>query len=276
MTEPIVFYHGGCSDGFGAAWAAKRSNTISSLATYVPFVYGRRHDAIQNADRDLYYFLDCSPTIDDYDRLTQSFGRTIIVIDHHETALKNLQGKPNVHLDMTRSGAVLSWKYFRPNQDIPPILRYVQDRDLWHHDLPDTYAINAYINAQQFNYEVWDNVNHMLEYDRDKVVSLGGAVQDFQNREIEKLLSKVHTRELLGQPVLCVNTSTLPSELCHAILDKYPTCDVAGSYWTDGNIEFWSLRSRTGGVNVATLSEKFGGGGHPSSAGFRRLPNGKA
>ena len=57
----------------------------------------------------------------------------IIVIDNHESAKKNLQDIEDKYkiFDMTHSGVVLAWNYFYPEETIPLLYKYVEDRDIW-------------------------------------------------------------------------------------------------------------------------------------------------
>lgn len=277
----VVYYHAGCSDGFGAAWAAWKTlgNTLPyGCMEFVPWVYGRSYDRIQKPDAERYYFLDCAPDLETYRRLTESYGKEVYVIDHHATAIRTLGGwSKRGMLDVTRSGAVLAWKFFHPTEPIPKLLQYVQDRDLWHHDLEDTQQINAYIDSLEFKFEEWDYTDGVLGHEagREKIFQAGHAIWSYQRKEIERIVGKTHVRMIqsgkdLPCEIHCVNTSTLTSQVCHAILDKYPSAQIAGAYWMDCNTEVWSLRSRMGGTDVARFAEGLGGGGHPCSAGFRR------
>lgn len=103
----------------------------------------------------------------------------VIVLDHHKTALESLPGKgegpPNLEclLDMNRSGATISYDYFRdrllkyrldsslstpepsgtcpakgliPDTDkgrIEKLFQYVEDGDLWRWRLPDSKAFSS-------------------------------------------------------------------------------------------------------------------------------------
>jgi len=72
-----------------------------------------------------------------------------------------------------------------------------------------------------------------------------------------------------GHEVPVVNTATLQSEVGNALCRKYPRTLFAATYMdVTANERVFSLRS-TGDFNVATLAEKFGGGGHAHASGFR-------
>ena len=82
------------------------------------------------------------------------------LFDHHQTALQNLAGLPGCVLDMERSGAMITWQTLTQEQagaspeqaDAPDFIRYVQDRDLWCWQLPDSGIINAYIASMPYQF----------------------------------------------------------------------------------------------------------------------------
>jgi len=63
-----------------------------------------------------------------------------------------------VNFDLTRSGAVLAWEHFHPETDLPRLLAYVQDQDLWQWQLPNSDAVNAAIGIYPRRFEVWDRL----------------------------------------------------------------------------------------------------------------------
>ncbi len=69
-------------------------------------------------------------------------------------------------------------------------------------------------------------------------------------------------------PVVNSSITVYNTDVCQALLDKYPDAPFAGTFFrlVTGKYK-WSLRSRSG-VNVASLAEKFGGGGHPGASSF--------
>ncbi|NJN36848.1 MAG: hypothetical protein HC794_07045 [Nitrospiraceae bacterium] len=104
-SPDIVLYHADCSDGFGAAWALWKK---FPSATFVPVKHG------QPPPPDL---KDRRVVIVDF-----SYGRPILesmasetkellILDHHITAERTLDGFPNAYFDQTKSGAVLGWEW---------------------------------------------------------------------------------------------------------------------------------------------------------------------
>jgi len=61
-------------------------------------------------------------------------AKSITILDHHKSAEADLVELPenvSVKFDMEKSGARLAWDCFHPAEDIPMLVNYVEDRDLW-------------------------------------------------------------------------------------------------------------------------------------------------
>ena len=158
--KTAVIYHASCPDGFGAAWAAHR--VLGERAQYLPMNHG---DPIPQVDDDArVYILDFS-----FDRrrmveLQSKHGQdNVILLDHHITAQQELSELPNCHFDLSKSGAVLSWEHFHAGSAVPTLLLYVQDKDLWTWELPDSRAISAYLSSREADFDTWDNIARDFE-----------------------------------------------------------------------------------------------------------------
>ena len=141
MPKSLVLFHANCADGFGAAIAAYTA--IGEAGEYVAVQHGQPPPDVTGRD---VYILDFSYP---RDVLEQMFGvaNSLLVLDHHESAQQALAGLTYARFDLTHSGAVLAWEYFHPGTRVPDLLAYVEDRDLWHHALPQTHEISAYLRA---------------------------------------------------------------------------------------------------------------------------------
>ena len=108
-AKTAVIYHASCPDGFGAAWAAHR--VLGERAQYLPMNHG---DPIPQIDDDArVYILDFSFDRERMGELQRKHGQdNVILLDHHITAAQELSELPNCHIDLSKSGAVLSWEHF--------------------------------------------------------------------------------------------------------------------------------------------------------------------
>ncbi len=192
---------------------------------------------------------------------------SVTVLDHHKTAeaeLANLVADNlTVVFDMAKSGAMLTWEYFHPNDSPPDLVRYVQDRDLWQWALPQSKEVNAYIGACEFTFEEWDSLGTQYY---DDLAMYGESILLYQKKVIDQAVANANEIELAGHKVLTVNTTVLFSEIAGKLAENRPF----GTAWfirKDGKMQ-WSLRSRDGGVDVSEIAKQFGGGGHRNAAGF--------
>src|SRR5690606_36091129 len=116
MPIPLVIFHSNCLDGFGSAYAAYVHFDIrqQTRAEYLPAAHG---DTAPDVTGRTVYLLDYVYKRTVMTTLCQQAER-VIVLDHHISAVEDLAGLDNefanleLHLDMNRSGAMMSWEYF--------------------------------------------------------------------------------------------------------------------------------------------------------------------
>lgn len=254
-TVRYVLYHANCPDGFGAAYAAWKK--FGPEAHYVPVSHGapppdlREHSEV--------YLVDFA-----YDRqtLTQMAStRKVQVLDHHRSAQAELAGLDFAEFDMNRSGAVMSWNYFHPDSEVPLLLQYVQDQDLWNWALPDSQEICTALNIYPHDFETWDQLK--VETLRQE----GQVVLRYKQQLMERLLQKIDWITILGQKVPAINTPLFASELGNELCKAHPEAPFAACYADLEQTRKFSLRS-IGDNDVAKVAGHFGGGGHKNASGF--------
>lgn len=253
-TRPLVVYHGDCPDGFGAAFAAWKR--YGEEADYLPVSHG---DPPPNAQGRDVLIADFAYDRGTTERLAES-SASLVVLDHHCSAASELADLPYCVFDMNRSGAVMAWQYLHETP-IPPLLSYVQDRDLWRNDLPESEEVSAALRAHDFDFKTWDAI------DVEQLRVEGRALLRYQRRMVERVAAHAEPVEILGTVVPTVNSPVLQSELGDALAAGHP---FAGVWWQgSGDAARWSLRSTPGGVDVSLIAARYGGGGHRTAAGFK-------
>lgn len=259
MRRPLVIYHADCRDGFTAAWVAYRK--FRDEAYYIAVKYGEPLD-LNIQDRDV-YILDFSYPRSVLEQMHNS-AKSLIVLDHHKTAQEDLAGLPYAVFDMNRSGAGLAWDYFFPNEKRRWIVDYVEDRDLWRFNLPNSRELNAVIGCTPMTFEAWDELNGNINL--NPLIEQGKAILQYQDelvRAISKNAAYVHSEHIA---FAYVNTPILQSEvLAHLAIGQ----DFAVSWadQADGGRSF-SFRSSRDGLDVGELARRMGGGGHKHAAGY--------
>lgn len=274
MNRAMVLYHGNCSDGFGAAWAA--SKVLPPDTMYVPVHYGEPYPPeIDSGAFVSVFILDFSYPLETLLRLA-ACTEVLVIRDHHQTAWPALReiaqmgdGQRNgvdVLFDVEKSGAVLAWEYFHPGMAVPELLRYVEDRDLWRWALVDSRAINAAIRSYPQDFAVWDTISSSLR----GMETEGAAILRAQAQEVEAHVKNAVVLQFFGEKmeVPVVNASVLMSEIGEALCEKFPDAPFSATFVQRvGGARVWSLRSRNG-FDVGELAKQYGGGGHPAAAGF--------
>ena len=261
-----VIYHAHCPDGFGAAYAAWK--TLGLNARYIPLPNGASPPEMDPATR--IYILDLSFNRDRMLELHHRHGvDNVKVLDHHVSAQRSIGDMPNCHFDMARSGAVIAWEHFHPDQPTPVLLRYVQDCDLWRWELNRSRAVSAYIASLEQDFDQWDRTALEMAADPEPIFKTGEAIERFNRISVERLVANHHLVSIGDHQVPAVNSPLLNSDIGEALLQRFPGAPFVAIYSNaaDGE-QRWSLRSRAGEFDVSQLASQLGGGGHQPAAGF--------
>lgn len=262
-----VLYHND-ADGFGAAFAVWRCFGRKEDINIIPVQYGQPVPEIPEGTTWL-LIVDFSYDLETLRGLADRMQ--MLVIDHHASAEETLrkfrgyQGS-DVAFDMDLSGAGLTWKIFADNGEVlPDLLAYVQDRDLWRFELPESEEVNLYIEQMPRTFDAW------AEFDLDEARAAGAVLKAFRDNQIRRQVEQVRELDFLGHLVPVVNCVVNISEVGHALLQKFAFAPFAVMFFdrADGQRVF-SMRSR-GDFDVSALAVEQGGGGHKSAAGFSRV-----
>ena len=258
-TNVNVLYHRDCADGFGAAWAAYRKLGYAGVR-YHSCSYGEPPPEMKHGS--VVYILDFSFPRNVMLELMER--HEVVLLDHHETAEEEIGDLPGCHFDTSHSGAVLAWRWFHEESkipEIPEILLYVEDRDLWKWELPDSRDISAALESYPKDFRVWDQL------DAGKLAREGEAILRHNRLQVERIVRHSGWRTIGDWTVPVVNTPLLASEACEALLEKFPDAPFAAAYHDRGDQRKWSLRSG-GEFDVSEVARSLGGGGHSHAAGF--------
>ena len=248
----VVLYHADCMDGFGAAWALWKR---FPQARYVAVKHGNPPpDGLQNQHVVMVDFSYHRKTILELaDQVASLF-----ILDHHITAQDSLKDLPFAYFDMNRSGAVLAWEWAH-TQPVPWLLQYVQDKDLWHWQLPDSREISAALASYPFGFERWES------FQFETLQIEGTGILRSEKALVEKIATEVTMVSFAGHIVPAVHSAVLTSQIGEHLSAQHPFCLIW--HQKDGR-RYFSLRSKAGGISVADIAAQYGGGGHTHAAGF--------
>ncbi|AJF08309.1 hypothetical protein [Geoalkalibacter subterraneus] len=261
-----VLYHND-ADGFGAAyavWKSIKGPQKRSQASFIPVQHGQDLPRIDGRTKDLVivdFCFDLETLLEFNDRFR------VLVVDHHRSSREILEAFVRAGgravFDERHSGAILVWQYFFKNDKVPEVLQYVEDRDLWKFQLPASREVNLYIESIPFDFNLWDS------FDLYKARLAGESIRFFQSKQIKKDVENMREIFFEGHRAALVNCSANTSEVGNEILKSNWDIEISVMYCDrPGGFRDYSLRSRPGGVDVASICRRFGGGGHVCSAGF--------
>ena len=251
-TPEVVLYHAECTDGFGAAWAVWKR---FPEAKFMPVKHGDPPPA-DLTDRHV-LMVDFSYGRDVIEAMKKQ-AASLFILDHHVTAQAALADLPYVYFDMEKSGAVLAWEWIH-GEPIPWMMQYIQDKDLWRWGLPDSREINAALSSYPFEFSVWDKLR------QDVLEVEGRGILRHENVLIDKMVAEAVMVEFEGAIVPAVYSPVLTSQIGERLSKDNPF----GIIWHQRNgRRYFSMRSRSGGVSVADIAARYGGGGHTHAAGF--------
>lgn len=262
----IVLYHGGCSDGFGGAWAAWKK--LGSRAEYIP-LYDRQNPPAILKGKEI-YFIDWTF---DNPAITKELvinNKRVVILDHHAQAEKIMRLAREHVFSKTNSGAVIAWKYFHPWRPVPLLLKYVEDYDIWRFRFPQTAAVNALIETTPFNFREWSRL--VSDFEKPKLrrrrLAIAKILLQYKNNLVADMISGAGTVQFGKYKVLALNAPILRNEAGHVLAKKKPPFSIL--WWEDGNKIRISLRAIRP-FNI--LKNIKGSKGHPQAAGLV-LPRG--
>lgn len=200
-------------------------------------------------------------------------GIKLVVLDHHKTAQANCEGLPFCKFDMNESGASLAWKHFFPIKQMPRLVLYIKDRDLWKFEMPHSSEINAWIQSFPMDFATYSYLYETLEYTHgvENARNAGEAIERYKRQLVQQICKSAIVESVAGYEVPVVNTNVLMSEVGHELCKQYPKSKF-GAYWfkrADGVIQY-GARS-IGEFDVSEIAKKFGGGGHKNAAGWQMI-----
>lgn len=284
--DAVVVYHSNCSDGFGAAWAFSQLAPYSANnTTYVEGQYGKDHEIpVPYAAKADLWILDFSYSFPELRTLCEEYNQ-VIVIDHHKTFIDSIPSwvhpdvPSNLHVvyDLERSGAGLTWDYlaqlFTPSAfKRPKLINYIEDRDIWKHELPETKAINAVIAVTPKTLKEYNELSLDLYQKFFEVTRCGELLLIQYHRIVNDIVKASRSLEIYGTAGESYRgrfsncTGHFASDVGNKLAELSGTFGGTWCEGHDGTVKF-SLRS-IGDYNVEAIAKQYGGGGHKNAAGF--------
>lgn len=269
----VVLYHSPCVDGFGSAFSAMHYFKLHHIhnVKFIPCSHGKPPPDLSNQNVLICDFSYKYPILENI----LNSSKNLLILDHHLTAQTELIKVPekNKVFCMDHSGAYITWSYFFGENTVPPMIKYIEDNDIWKKELPYTKEFTAFISIEKMEYAAY------LKYIDNKfiqnVVFPCGSILLKQNEEIISDAVKKSTVNFIeiDQHYYLVaecNTTVLKSDIGNKLFESEPFINFSSSYSVnpDTKQSYISLRSIDSASDTTVISTKFGGGGHRNASGF--------
>lgn len=275
---PLILYHGrGCPDGFGAALAAWLF--YGDGAEYLGLDHGdvKSVDDLPPVQGRAVYILDFS-FAEDILRAIDERAAKLVMLDHHKSAAEKLTGFACrcgvVHFDMDKSGARLAWEFFHPNEPIPALLRYVEDRDIWKWEFAESGAFLSALDMEEQSFARWHEIASLSPEALERFTARGAAMDAKYRKLCADIAEGAQPLVFNGVAGLMVNAPGMFHSLVGDILSA--KTGTFALMWSAGEKGVKAgLRSQRN-FDCIALAESMGGGGHAQACGFKmkieRLP----
>ena len=211
-------------------------------------------------------------------QMIDEIASNVVLFDHHISAKNTLEQLDWAVFDNEESGATLTYiwmvnKFLEAHEegiehnDIPILLQYIKDRDLWEKKLPNIEEITMYIRYI-YNEGGMDALSYIAYVFPSEAIGIGRILLNSRNQEVDKQvrsISKEPKFSISGLEVPFGLTQSNASEVGHELSKE---SHVSLTYYMTESYMGFALRS-DGTVGVSEIAKQHGGGGHAAAAGFR-------
>ena len=317
LMKTMIVYHANCIDGITSATVVnkflleKEGTPQEDIHTF-PMSYDddivELYQKLTAFEIENLYIVDFSFNVQTLLELN-NYVALISLYDHHASAFRNLMGSDyplhetsheqfylrDEHNDPTdifitlnnnESGASLCWKKLMnapdtfddvSERDLPNLIKYVRDYDLWRFKHPETKALNKVFKA--LSKDVLTFTALLTFLDEPLAVSeyhkQGLALLEYEESIEDSIISQSTTPITINgiSGLVCNAPYAFASNIGYKLALKSKTFGAIWTQQSEGRVVF-SLRSNGDECDVSKLAEVMGGGGHKNASGFSFLsPN---
>lgn len=268
ITSPYAcIYHADCIDGTAAA-----ALVLQHYKTVKLFPLSHRrpdfiHDIVKELPEAVHVlFVDTSTKAE----VLLEAGYSLTIIDHHQgdkAEIENWlsQGRLLQYIfNQDESAATLVFKTLYPEKQLPEVLKYVRDSDLWLQEFVETRYVTNYLSMYRN-----DPAKYLELFDLDvsELMKFGQPISDYIDQTIARLIKLPPIAIKLGNHVTETYNISDHESACGNML-AIKNKNAAVMFTILGNQVKFSFRSLTGQTPSALgLAQIIGGGGHELSAG---------
>lgn len=261
----VCFYHANCTDGAASAAVIKKKYPH---ATFYPMNHG---DPIPVSVKDKKVFIVDFSFKEEILKKFKEEAKEVFWYDHHKTSLPAHQSLQWGIIDLGESGASLTWKQEYPDQQVPKIIQYVKDKDIWEWKLPFSRAINMALREYEGIHDpesrIWQQlIGHLTDAEFEKMKEWGNRALKSQRMRMVEWSKNGFELEFEGCRAFAINWTLESSEMGEYIYKELGfEVAIIFSFVED----HWNFSLRSNQVDVSQIAVKYGGGGHPGASGFR-------
>lgn len=277
MSKILCIYHGGCNDGFGAACVVRLYFGEENVEFY-PAAYHQEPPDVTGRQVLIVDFSYKRPVLEAMAKVAHG----IAIIDHHQTAIEDLamfeslthagalpdlpKSGVRAYFDVNHSGAILTWNYFFPGRNPPPLLLHIEDRDIRFPTMSETSRfIGTALYSHEQSFSLWERM--MDQVGCDILEEEGETLARAKAKDVTSAIKTYGRRMfILGHNVpVCNAPHMFSSDVGHELGKGEP---FAATYCDLPDGRKFELRSAEGALDVSAIAKRYGGGGHKNAAGF--------
>ena len=277
-AKRVVISHQNCNDGAGVVEVFKYYNKEeldnAYEIEYLMLDYNNFNfeELLESLRGKLVYVGDFSFNKEQLHKL-MNVVEDIVIVDHHESVLKmDIHDYPHVHLDLSRSGAILAWEFFSGVETKQPyIIELMGDRDVWNFFYGNhTKAMQMYISKNGYkDLHQYISIDEEIAYVK-LIDDLEPYILEVEREEAKHIKKAMTARPYLihGVEFVGLNITSGVSEILNHASRIFSKPSFA--FWEDENGVFQlSFRNYKDDIAVNEIAATYAGGGHFQSSGTR-------
>ncbi|MAG12499.1 phosphoesterase [bacterium] len=272
----VGIYHKDCLDGTAAAAVLSKKFPDVLLR---PLSHRYEEEVLNNIVEEIdgetiVYIVDFSLREGHSEKLIEK-AKEVVNIDHHigseeklEILDKNYSNFSFV-FDNERSGASLTWIYFFGEEDIPQLIKYIEDSDIWRFTYGDNtrYAVSYLYQFSGHPEKMLDFIDASKE-EIEKILRGGKMIKEYRDGQRDVLLRDVSPINLkIKEHVVPVHNTPefLRSDVGHVLATQLGK--TVATFVINGDVVRLHFRGNDEHEPSALeLAKILGGGGHRNAA----------
>jgi len=218
-------------------------------------------------------FVDITPRMEALTRIME-ITNDITILDHHSSSIRMLKEAnltfPGKMIEDGQGACKLAWEYAYPDKPIPRGIQYIAEYDNWertHDNQKFYYGIHSFNTFPTNN--IWDSILVDNELAVTRIMDIGKTVMSYIIPFYKRLVNSYSIVGLVDNlyPAILLNQGAVDSAVFDSLKESY---DVYARVVMGKDLEWLvSVTTKCNDIDLSLLADKFSGGGHAKSSGFR-------